>query len=253
MRVACCVSIIFTCLFSIFNVGHSFMKHMSPKISQSDIGNVRLLNDDNFEHLTQATTGATTGNWLVCFLSATCSHCKSTTELLMDIAERTRLQANVAIVDARVSQLTLKRFEINSVPSCTILSHGTQYPLKFTFDKWDADYITNLLLDNYTSLKSAEIPLPPTWFETMSNDLINYLIANKLMTTENFFTFLAIITVITFCATLVLGLTGYWVLNMFRKRKSQVNIEKKRKNNDEKSNKDAENDMNIKNEEKKHK
>ena len=28
-------------------------------------GEVRVLNDDSFEHLTQASTGATTGDWLI--------------------------------------------------------------------------------------------------------------------------------------------------------------------------------------------
>lgn len=36
---------------------HTFMENKEPC--------VRELNDDNFEHLTQAATGATTGDWFI--------------------------------------------------------------------------------------------------------------------------------------------------------------------------------------------
>ena len=37
---------------------------------------VVVLNNDNFEHDTQAVTGATTGDWLVEFYAPWCGHCK---------------------------------------------------------------------------------------------------------------------------------------------------------------------------------
>mmetsp|Transcript_10942 Transcript_10942/g.13230 ORF Transcript_10942/g.13230 Transcript_10942/m.13230 type:complete len:96 (+) Transcript_10942:212-499(+) len=39
-------------------------------------GKVLTLNDGNFEHLTQATTGATTGHHFVKFYAPWCGHCK---------------------------------------------------------------------------------------------------------------------------------------------------------------------------------
>jgi thioredoxin domain-containing protein 5 len=38
--------------------------------------NVIVLTNDNFEHLTQASTGATTGDWMVEFYAPWCGHCK---------------------------------------------------------------------------------------------------------------------------------------------------------------------------------
>ena len=39
--------------------------------------NVRTLTDSNFESLTQASTGATTGDWFIKFYAPWCGHCKS--------------------------------------------------------------------------------------------------------------------------------------------------------------------------------
>ena len=37
---------------------------------------VIALNDENFEHLTQAASGATTGKWFVKFYAPWCGHCQ---------------------------------------------------------------------------------------------------------------------------------------------------------------------------------
>ena len=42
-------------------------------IIPSGMGKVKVLNDDTFEHQTQATTGSTTGNWIVLFCKNGCS------------------------------------------------------------------------------------------------------------------------------------------------------------------------------------
>jgi hypothetical protein len=41
---------------------------------QPDVGAVKILTDQNFEHDTQATTGATTGDWFVLFYAPWCDN-----------------------------------------------------------------------------------------------------------------------------------------------------------------------------------
>lgn len=47
---------------------------------------VIILTNENFEHLTQASTGATTGDWLVEFYAPWCGHCKKLAPVYETIA-----------------------------------------------------------------------------------------------------------------------------------------------------------------------
>lgn len=51
------------------------------------------LDQSNFEHLTQASTGATTGDWLVKFYAPWCGHCKKMEGLYDEVSGMTTLIA----------------------------------------------------------------------------------------------------------------------------------------------------------------
>lgn len=58
-----------------------------------DASNVVVLGDDNFEHLTQAGSGATTGDWLVEFYAPWCGHCKKLAPIYEKVADGEALDA----------------------------------------------------------------------------------------------------------------------------------------------------------------
>lgn len=68
------------------------------------ISNVVTLTVANFEHLTQATSGSTTGDWFVEFYAPWCGHCKKLTEIWEEIADTLKNEednsyVNIAKVD----------------------------------------------------------------------------------------------------------------------------------------------------------
>lgn len=92
---------------------------------------VKELSDENFEHLTQAATGATTGDWFVFFYSADCVMCQRLYAIWEAVGANLRRTVNVA----RVNRLgagtqTAKRFGITASPEFIFLRHGKVYRYK---------------------------------------------------------------------------------------------------------------------------
>ena len=73
----------------------------------------RELTDGNFEHLTQAATGATTGDWLVMFFTPSCQLCTRLTAALETAGSQLRGRASVATVNKETyGEKTGRRFEL---------------------------------------------------------------------------------------------------------------------------------------------
>ena len=93
------------------------------------------LDEQNFEHLTQAATGATSGDWLVLFCKESVARCQKVTTNWQKVA--TTLAAsreakglpriNVARVDTSQSSWLRKRFGIQSVPLVLLFKGGVMY------------------------------------------------------------------------------------------------------------------------------
>ncbi|XP_013118679.2 uncharacterized protein LOC106095831 [Stomoxys calcitrans] len=101
---------------------------------------VKELADDNFEHLTQASTGATTGDWLVFFYSADCVFCLRLHATWEAVAAHLKHRLNVARVNRLEAGIsTAKRFGITESPEFILLRQGKIYrykPKQYTAQKF---------------------------------------------------------------------------------------------------------------------
>ena len=93
------------------------------------------LNERNFEHLTQAATGATTGEWIVnfCKFDEDANVCKEMDALWTSLAQRLDEmleenpdgpRINVASVDLDKSAWLSQRFQIQHSPTVLLFRHG---------------------------------------------------------------------------------------------------------------------------------
>ncbi|XP_028393499.1 cylicin-1-like [Dendronephthya gigantea] len=87
------------------------------------------LKDNDFEHLTQASTGATTGDWLVLFTKKdNCDKCVEAENEMKIVYERVKHKLNVAkVTDGRSTKMTFKRFGIEETPVIYLFHHGKQF------------------------------------------------------------------------------------------------------------------------------
>lgn len=81
----------------------------------------------NFEHLTQATTGATTGDWLIKFYAPWCGHCRKMEPTYERVAEMLHGEVNVARVDVPANRELGTRFDVKGFPTIKFLSKGKVY------------------------------------------------------------------------------------------------------------------------------
>lgn len=90
-------------------------------------GEVIQLDSKNFEHLTQAASGSTTGDWLVKFYAPWCGHCRKMEPVYESVAQLLSGDVNVARVDVTANRDLGTRFEIKGFPTVKLISKGKVY------------------------------------------------------------------------------------------------------------------------------
>lgn len=123
------------------------------------------LTDENFEHLTQAATGATTGDWFVYFYDPSCKNCSYFKPVWRMVAKEVRdehLPVNIAKMDASKNPETTARFRINSFPSLLYFHKGKYYT--YTGNRDETDILKTIREGTYTQFNRKKVPEPRTYF-----------------------------------------------------------------------------------------
>ncbi|EDV25278.1 uncharacterized protein TRIADDRAFT_55148 [Trichoplax adhaerens] len=118
---------------------------------------VRRLDEDNFEHLTQASTGATTGDWLIQFASPGCEACKLVRANWEAVASHLRRKMNIATVDLSVNQGLARRFKIHQTPTVILFRHGSRYTYKTHNNDYTFYPIVAFATEDYRKVKAVTV------------------------------------------------------------------------------------------------
>lgn len=132
---------------------------------------VKELSDVNFEHLTQASTGATTGDWFVFFYSNDCVICQRLYAVWEAVGATLKRRMNVARINRLENGMsTAKRFNVRESPEFIYIRQGKyfRYRLKEYTPKSFIEFAQNIHL-----VKTKPEVVPP-----LSNPMNEFLNEN---------------------------------------------------------------------------
>ena len=139
---------------------------------------VVTLTDQTFEHQTQASTGMTTGSWLVLFGVPNCSSCESLKPVLEDLGRDEEVFENGVVlgsVDCTESQDVCLRFSTTKLPVLLFLhkKHLYKYPRDEEFGSPPTleDLKSFVLAPGQTS-KGESIPDPPSVLDSFLKPIL---------------------------------------------------------------------------------
>eukprot|EP00058_Branchiostoma_floridae_P007234 XP_002592722.1 hypothetical protein BRAFLDRAFT_67162 [Branchiostoma floridae] len=135
--------------------------------------NLQQLYEDNFEHLTQASTGATTGDWLVMFSSESCVDCKVAVPVLDAVATKVKGRQNVAVVDVEKNPQLKDRFKVTEVPTIIFFRLGKMYT--YNLPKMDIPTIKSFMEGWYKNVRAEAVPGIPTPFDQLVEKIVDHL------------------------------------------------------------------------------
>ncbi|XP_030032858.2 LOW QUALITY PROTEIN: thioredoxin domain-containing protein [Manduca sexta] len=148
-----------------------FEKNQSPAVKE--------LNDKIFEHITQAATGATTGDWFVMFYGASCVECQRLHAVWESVGATLRGRINVARIDGNLAGVnTAKRFQVTSLPAFLFFRLGKVY--KYDIPKRDVKSFVIFAEEWYKNTKGTPVPLLASPFDDVvdwSVEMIKFSIA----------------------------------------------------------------------------
>eukprot|EP00088_Acartia_fossae_P048563 TRINITY_DN5300_c0_g1_i13.p1 TRINITY_DN5300_c0_g1~~TRINITY_DN5300_c0_g1_i13.p1 ORF type:complete len:312 (-),score=70.77 TRINITY_DN5300_c0_g1_i13:189-1124(-) len=146
----------------------TFMRYKEPGVKE--------LTDSTFEHLTQAASGATTGDWLVLFYSDDCEQCARMTAVLETVACKHRGRSNVAKVNKQThGEKTGRRFELGIDNKPQLIFFRLQKMYTFTLDQYDVATLDSFVSGFYKNMPSKPVPVPKTPFDDLVQMCVDYM------------------------------------------------------------------------------
>ncbi|XP_055849789.1 thioredoxin domain-containing protein [Episyrphus balteatus] len=143
------------------DIMHTFGENRDPVVKE--------LSDNNFEHLTQAATGATTGDWFVFFYSNDCVICQRLYAVWEAVGAALKRRLTVARINrSEYGIATAKRFNVRESPEFLYIRQGKyyRYRLKDYTPKSFIEFAQNIHLQ-----KTKPEAVPP--LSSPMNDFLN--------------------------------------------------------------------------------
>jgi len=144
----------------------------------------RTLGQDDFEHLTQAASGATTGDWLVVFADADAWQRNAALRLAVDtIASEYKHQLSVAFVDAEANPKLAKRLKVSSASSSssppprdvTLRYFRLEKMYYYDHDATDFQTLRAFVTGGYRKFRAEKVPAEPTPFDQLVESIVTRL------------------------------------------------------------------------------
>lgn len=135
---------------------------------------VKELTDDNFEHLTQASSGATTGDWFIMFYSTDCVECVRMFARWETVGAKLKQRVNVARIDKySTGASTARRFAVYETPEFIFFRHGKMY--RYQIPRYDINSFISFAKNWYKNARAENVPVPQTPFDDLVQMIANFL------------------------------------------------------------------------------
>ncbi|XP_055697737.1 thioredoxin domain-containing protein [Phlebotomus papatasi] len=127
---------------------------------------VKELSDETFEHLTQASSGATTGDWFIMFYSPECVDCQRLNAVWEAVGANLKTRLNVARVNkGTLGASTARRFNVQKVPEFIFIRQGKYY--KYEIKKFDVKSLVTFAQEWYKNATPHSVPVPQSPFDNL--------------------------------------------------------------------------------------
>ena len=135
---------------------------------------VKELDDSNFEHLTQASTGSTTGDWLIQFYDSQCVDCNRLSATWETVGAKLKRRMNVARVNRGTKGiLTAKRFKVEQAPEFIFLRGGKYY--RYNLKKYDDESFVGFATSWYSRVAAEKVAPLASPFENLVDLVVDKL------------------------------------------------------------------------------